>query len=106
MRGLWAKVARSVRWPTRRGRRWVALGIAAFVVLFVLGTFVSRGLGILHLRRDLVRLEKATVEATAEQKRLRAELASASSSRVLEDKAREELGLIKPGEEKVIFVEE
>ncbi|MEN6368582.1 MAG: septum formation initiator family protein [Thermotogota bacterium] len=106
MRGLWAKVARSVHWPTRQGRRWVAIGIAALVVLLVLGTFLSRGLGILRLRHDLVRLDKATVEAAAEQKRLRAELASASTAKVLEDKAREELGLIKPGEEKVIFVEE
>lgn len=106
MRGLWAKVARSVRWPTRRGRRWIAVAVVALVVSLVLGTFLSRGIGILRLRHDFARLQRETVEATALQKRLRSELASASTAKVLEDKAREELGLVKPGEEKVIFVEE
>ena len=84
----------------------MAIGIAVAVVSLVLGTFLGRGLGILQLRHDLARLDRATQEATAEQKRLRAELASSSSAKVLEDQAREKLGLIKPGEEKVIFVGE
>jgi len=106
MRGLWRKVARSARWPTRRSRRWVALGLGVAVASLLLAVFLTRGLGIIHLRRDLVRLEVAAREAGAEQKSLRAELASSSQAKVMEDQAREKLGLIKPGEEKVIFVEE
>jgi cell division protein FtsB len=84
----------------------MAVGIVVAVVVLVVGTFLSRGLGILHLRHDLVRLDQATRDATAEQKQLRAELASSSSAKVIEDQARQKLGLIKPGEEKVIFVGE
>ncbi|MDD5219381.1 MAG: septum formation initiator family protein [Candidatus Bipolaricaulis sp.] len=106
MRGLWGRVARRVPWPARRWRRWIAWGIVAGVVCLLLAVFLTRTLGIVHLRRDLARLGEATEAATAEQKRLRTELASSSSAQAMEDQAREKLGLIKPGEEKVIFVGE
>ncbi|MGD9675549.1 MAG: septum formation initiator family protein [Candidatus Bipolaricaulia bacterium] len=106
MRGLWGRLARRIPWPARRWRRWIAWGLVAGFACLLLAVFLSRTLGVVHLRRDLLRLGEATVAATVEQKRLRAELASASSAKAMEDQAREKLGLSKPGEEKVIVVGE
>jgi cell division protein FtsB len=88
-----------VRW-----RRVVLLvGItAAFGLLLAL--FLSRGAQIGRLQQELVALRDQQAQAAAEQEELRAQLASSSDPDVIEQEAREKLGLVEPGEIKVIFV--
>jgi cell division protein FtsB len=106
MRG-WAR-AKSLlqRMATDRRRRLVVAGSVVFVVLTIAALFLSRQLAIGGLRRELASLKAQQVEATARQKELRADVASTSDPKTLEDEARRRLGLIRSGEEKIFFVEE
>jgi cell division protein FtsB len=89
-----------------RRRRFLVL-TSVFVLLATLAAiFISRQVAIAGLRREIARLEAQQVEATAQQKELRAGVASTSDPKTLEDEARKRLGLVEPGEEKVFFVEE
>lgn len=109
MRG-WAKAkARAAKLLGRlegRRRRWVALGCVIILLGTVAAVFISRQVAMIGMRREIERLEAQKVAAAAEQKALRAELASTTDSKTLEEEIRRRLGLVKPGEEKVFFVEE
>jgi cell division protein FtsL len=89
----------------RRRRAFVLAGIF-LVVATVAAIFVSRQVSIAELRHQVARLEAQQVDATTQQKALRAEVASTTDPKTLEEEARQRLGLVKPGEEKVFFVEE
>jgi cell division protein FtsB len=89
----------------RHRRAFVLCGVV-LVVATVAAVFISRQVAISNLRRDISRLEAGQTAAASEQKALRAEVASTSDSKTLEEEARRRLGLVKPGEEKVFFVEE
>jgi cell division protein FtsB len=106
MRG-WAR-AKSLlqRMATDRRRRLVVVGSVVFAVLTIAALFLSRQLAIGGLRRELASLKAQQVQATARQKELRADVASTSDPKTLEDEARRRLGLIRSGEEKIFFVEE
>jgi cell division protein FtsB len=106
MRG-WAR-AKSLlsRVAGSRRRRVIVLGSAFALVATLAAIFVSRQVAITGLRRDIARLEAGQVQATAEQKGLRAEVASTSDPKALADEVRRRLGLVEPGEEKAFFVEE
>jgi len=68
--------------------------------------FVGRSFEIRRLRRDLADLRISLRGAEEEGETLRARLALRDDPKTIEDLARERLGLVKPGEEKVIFVGE
>ncbi len=104
-------------WVGAKGwlRRWVGGGRQRRVIVFLLafalvaalaGVFVGRQAGIAALRRDIARLEADRTAAAARQKELRAEVASTTDPKVLEDEIRIRLGLVRPTEEKVFFIEE
>jgi cell division protein FtsB len=85
----------------------VAVVAAAFVVCgLLLALFLTRDAAIRQLRQELVSLRDQQRQAALEQDDLRQQLSASSEADVIEEQARERLGLVKPGEEKVIFVEE
>jgi len=105
MRG-WAQARRLVgRVVGGRRRRTLALAVVFLVVATLAAVFVSRQVAIAGLRHEIARLEAHQADATAQQKVLRAEVASTSDPKALEEEARRRLGLVKPGEEKVFFIE-
>ncbi len=81
--------------------------IAAVIVLLGLLSFVygSRFLEIRHLRAQLGHITCQEQVALATQAKLRDQLAHTDDPATIEYLARKELGLVKPGEEKVIFIE-
>jgi cell division protein FtsB len=103
MRGQQAE-RRLVRFHPRR-RVVLTLAVAAAVCL-ILTLFVGRQLEIGRRRRSLLDLEQAQASASTEQTALREQLGMADDLETLEMLARERLGLVMPGEEKVIFVQE
>ena len=86
-------------------RLWLALALLVVSALIVT-LFVSRQLEIARRERRLDQLELAQIEASQAQLELRDRLASADDPVAIEQAARERLGLVMPGEIKVIFVEE
>lgn len=107
MRG-WAGVQRVLGrlLAATRHRRVVVLVSVLTVVATLAAIFVSRQFSIAGLRREIAHLEQEETQAEARQKELRTEVASTTSPKRLEEEARKRLGLVKPGEEKVFFIEE
>jgi cell division protein FtsB len=106
MRG-WAKAKSLLRGiATDRHRRLVVVGSIVLLLLAIAAVFLSRQLAIGGLRRELARVKAQEVQAAARQKELRADVASTSDPKTLEDEARRRLGLVRSGEEKIFFVEE
>ena len=102
--------ARVSRYSAReRHPRKTRLHVWCFVVLAVVGLLASLFLGrFFELRRlqgELSVLVQQERQALAAQEELRARLALKDDPETIEQKARELLGLVKPDEEKVIFVE-
>jgi len=87
-------------------RRAVVGAVAAAFVLLLVAVFVGRQVEIARRARDLRASEEARTIAISEQEALRARLAEKDDAAAVEAAARERLGLVMPGEEKVIFVEE
>jgi cell division protein FtsB len=99
----------------RRDRRFARLRLSRRTVLGVtivalggllLALFGGRQMEIAGRQRTLRELEATHVIALHEQDALRARLAEADDDEIVEALARERLGLVMPGEEKAIFVEE
>jgi cell division protein FtsB len=99
----------------RRDRRFARLRLSRSAVValtivalggLLLALFVGRQAEIARRHRTLRELEATRASALQEQDRLRARLAEANDDGAVEALARERLGLVMPGEEKVIFVEE
>lgn len=92
------------RTPRRVNRVIVCVVLVAGCLLLVL--FLGRWGTIGGLRNQLDELAAAQQTAVAEQQFLREQLKRTDDAQVIEENARERLGLVKPGEEKAIFVEE
>lgn len=75
------------------------------VVGLLASLFLGRFFEIRRLRGELSTFVEQERAALATQEMLREQLASKDDPEMLEDKARELLGLVKPSEEKVIFIE-
>ena len=102
--------ARASRYSAReRHPRKTRLHIWCFALLAVVGLLASLFLGrFFELRRlqgELSVLVQQERQALAAQEELRERLALKDEPETIEQKARELLGLVKPDEEKVIFVE-
>ena len=84
------------------------LYLAAFSALgcVVLSLFILQALEIRSLRRELRDLGAAQELALIEQAALRERLAEKDDLEAIEDEARERLGWVMRGEEKVIFIGE
>jgi cell division protein FtsB len=85
------------------GRRWVLLGA---LVLGASGLFVSRAVEIHRLRAELVQLEAEKAKIHEEIERLSARLNEKDDLKLVEYLARKELGMVKPGEEIYILIED
>lgn len=102
--------ARASKYSAReRHPRKTRLHIWCFALLAVVGLLTSLFLGrFFELRRlqgELSVLVQQERQALAAQEELRERLALKDDPETIEQKARELLGLVKPDEEKVIFVE-
>lgn len=86
-------------------QRWVLLGIVVFTGVLI-GLFVVRALQIRHLHQELIQLEaeKATIQREIE--RLSARLTEKDNLKLIEYLARKELGMVKPGEQIYILIED
>lgn len=86
-------------------KRWRLILI--FVVVGVLlGLFISRVLTIRRLQAELAWLEAEKARIQKEIERLSARLAERENLKLIEYLARKELGMVKPGEELYILVQE
>lgn len=93
---------------TRKTIRWGRTHMILWISLVMLGLLFSlytiRFLEIRTLNRDLATLKSEETLAFTVQQELRSRLALKDDPATIELSAREQLGLIKPGEEKVIFI--
>jgi len=88
-----------VRW----GKRLLLFfGLGLFGLLSFL--YIDRFLEIRHLHAEIARINQEERAALSIQNDLRDRLAHRNDPATIEYLARKELGLVKPGEEKVIFV--
>ena len=84
-------------------RRIVAVVGITLLVCWIAAVFVLRAVEIRGLRAELTRIRSEQQAALAEQAALRETLASKDDPELIEDHARDRLGLVMPGEEKIIF---
>jgi len=86
-----------------RRRRVLAVVAIALFVCWIATLFILRGIEIRGLRADLSRIRLEQQAAMAQQQALRERLAAKDDPEIIEDHARNRLGLVMPGEEKIIF---
>lgn len=86
-------------------KRW-RLALVFIVVGIILGLLISRALTIRYLQAELIRLEAEKAKIQKEIERLSARLAERENLKLLEYLARKELGMVKPGEELYILIED
>jgi len=89
----------------RSPQTWLALAAIA-TICFIAFVFISRQVEIARRNRRIGDLTSAHVIALDEQSALREQLASADDLDAIELEARKRLGLVLPGEVKIVFVEE
>ena len=104
MRTRWGRSSRVVDSKSRFP--WAVLGTLALAGALLLALFLSRALGIRSLQGDLANLRDQHQETLAEQEELRLRLSLSDDPQTIEDLAREKLGLVHRGEEKVYFLED
>lgn len=76
------------------------------LVGLILGIFISRVLTIRHLRAELAQLAGEKAKIQKEIERLSARLREKDNLQLIEYLARKELGMVKPGEELYIIIED
>ncbi len=86
-------------------KRW-RLALIFIVLGIILGLLLSRALAIRHLQRELIQLEAEKAKIQKEIERLSARLAERENLKLIEYLARKELGMVKPGEELYILIED
>jgi len=74
-------------------------------VCLILSLYLVRFATIAHLRADIAHAEIEQRRALVAQEELRDRLDQKDNPAAIEDLARKLLGLVKPGEEKIIFIE-
>jgi len=82
---------------------WLLLGCVV-VLAALISLFMIRGISILTLRQQLQSSLLAHDEAMIDRQELERRLALKDNLVTIEDAAREQLGWVMPGEERVIFV--
>lgn len=84
-------------------KRWVLLLV---LVGALFGLFVTRALEIRRLRHELVQLDAEKAKIQKEIAALSAQLNEKENFKLIEYLARKELGMVKPGEEIYILIED
>jgi len=97
---------RARRGGAGRKRRVAIAGSVALALLLLFALFITRWVRIRGLQSELLVIRDAQRTARFEQEALRARLALQDAPDAIETEARRRLGLVRPGEEKVIFVGE
>jgi len=97
---------RGVMTPVRPNRTVLYLVLFSVLGCLVLSLFVVQALEIRSLRRELRDLNAAQQAALSEQAALRDRLAEGDDLGAIEEEARERLGWVMRGEEKVVFIYE
>jgi cell division protein FtsB len=92
--------------PKRIRRTGLYLAVFSVLGCLVVSLLILQALEIRSLRRGLQDLQAAQHEALIEQAALRERLAEKDDPEAVEEEARERLGWVLPGEEKVIFIGE
>jgi len=88
----------------RRRRPWL-LVVGSIALCALLSLFIVRGVRIRGLRQALVSAHDGTTEAMIERQDLERQLALKDDLTAIENAAREQLGWVLPGEERVFFVD-
>jgi cell division protein FtsB len=88
----------------RRGRH-ALVWVAVLVFLLLASLYAVRFVTINLLRYQVADLSAEEAVALTEQADLRAQFSNRDDLETIERIARDKLGLVKPGEEKVIFIE-
>ncbi len=89
---------------TPRLPRWALPLILLAVLILMLNAFGSSYLSVYRLRREAVRLDREVADLRRENAQLREEIRRLHRPQYIERLAREQLGLVKPGEIPVILV--
>ncbi len=89
----------------RRGRR-ALVWLIVVVFLLLSSLYVVRFVSINRLQHQVAAVTAQEEEALREQANLRSQVANRDDLATIERIARDKLGLVKPGEEKVIFIDE
>jgi len=97
---------RGVTTSVRLNRSVVYLSLFSVLGCLVLSLFIVQALEIRSLRRELRDLNAAQQAALIEQAALRDRLAEGDDLGAIEEEARERLGWVMRGEEKVVFIYE
>lgn len=85
----------------RRALLWLVIA----AVLLLASLYAIRFVAISRLQQQVAALSVKEQGTLEEQSELRARLAQKDDPKAIEDVAREKLGLVKPGEKIIIFVE-
>jgi len=92
--------------PKRSARTAIFLVALSVVGGLVISLFILQALEIHSLRRELEELNAAQQQALIGQTAVRDRLAEKDDSEAIEQEARERLGWVMRGEEKVVFIYE
>jgi len=88
---------------SRRAASTALLVSIGVVICLLAAVFILRGLEVSRLRGDLDEIRLAETQVLAERQDLEDRLAQKDDPEAIEDEARRRLGLVLPGEEKVVF---
>lgn len=89
-----------------RRRRWLLAGVTLLMGFAFIALFIVRGLEIHRLRSELLQLETEKAKILREIETMSARLKAQNDLKLIEYLARKELGMVKPGEEVYIIVED
>lgn len=89
----------------RKGQLWLLL-MCVILLGALISLFTVRGLRITDLRRQLSSAIVGRSEALVVRADLESQLARQDDLDAIEDAAREKLGWVRPGEERVLFVDQ
>lgn len=89
----------------RRVPRWVVVGTAATVLAILTVVFGSTFVQVYRLEREAARMEQLKRDLEAQNAQLREEIKLLHTPQYIERLAREQLGLVKPGEIALLIVQ-
>ena len=89
----------------RRASRWAVIGAAAVAGVALVVVFGTTFLQVYRLEREAARLEQRKRDLEAQNAQLRDEIRLLHTPQYIEKLAREQLGLVKPGEIALLIVQ-
>jgi len=92
-------------WSRRRVSRWAVAATTGIIVAFLMVAFGSTFLQVYRLEREAARMEQLKHDLEAQNAQLREEIKLLHTAQYIEKLAREQLGLVKPGETALLIVQ-